>query len=168
MLWLLSCTSLATCPSSSTWFLPTMIWGNWCLFIIHFFLSWYNFFLDFRMRSIHLHFFILNLNQKTLYKRLQNSSLTISKGNSSIHTNIDYVDSKSTSLVSISLPLIYENFSNYWWFPKKRFSYGSLALILERLVWSASNNISANTSVASQFGGNWFLTKLPFLTRRTG
>ena len=44
MLWLLSCTSLATCPSSSTWFMPTMIWGNWCLFIIHFFLSWYNFF----------------------------------------------------------------------------------------------------------------------------
>ena len=44
MLWLLSCTSLATCPSSSTCFMPTMILGNWCLFVIHFFLSWYNFF----------------------------------------------------------------------------------------------------------------------------
>ena len=66
MLWLLSCTSLASCPSSSTRFMPTMIWGNWCLFIIHFFLSWNSFFLDFR--SIHWHFFILNLNQKTLYK----------------------------------------------------------------------------------------------------
>ena len=135
MLWLLSCTSLATCPSSSTRFKPTMIWGNWCLFIIYTFFVLIQFFLDFRMRSIHLQFFILNLNQKTLYKRLL------------IHKNIEcWLQIYFLGFYFTAIDLWYENFSNYWWFPKKTFSYGSLALILERLVWSASN-ISANTSV---------------------
>ena len=145
-LWLLSCTSLATCPSSSSWFMPTMILGNWCLFVIHFFLSWYNFFLDFIMRSNHLHFFLLNLNPKVLYKRLQNSSLTISKGNSSMQ------------ILIMLTPNLLPGFLLYChWFMKISQITGGFQrrdslmvhwlLILERLVWSASDNISANTSV---------------------